>query len=93
MDNVMKMITGFFGGLGGVLMAVVPVSILWYVLTGGAVFGIDVVANLSALITSLGEGGFVGLIVLVLLTSFFVKKQNKNRCLFLSILIKNNSEI
>ena len=74
MDNVMKMITGFFGGLGSVLMAVVPVSILWYVLTGGAVFGIDVVANLSALITSLGEGGFVGLIVLVLLTSFFVKK-------------------
>jgi len=55
-------------------MAVVPVSILWYVLTGGSVFGMDVVANLSALITSLGEGGFVGLIVLVLLTSFFVKK-------------------
>ena len=38
MDNVMKLITGFFGGLGSVLMAVVPVSILWYVLTGGAVF-------------------------------------------------------
>ena len=74
MDNVMKLITGFFGGLGSVLMAVVPVSILWYVLTGGSVFGMDVVANLSALITSLGEGGFVGLIVLVLLTSFFVKK-------------------
>jgi hypothetical protein len=35
MDNVMKIITGFFGGLGSVLMAVVPVSILWYVLTGG----------------------------------------------------------
>ena len=52
----MKMITGFFGGLGSVLMAVVPVSILWYVLTGGSVFGMDVVANLSALITSLGEG-------------------------------------
>jgi len=70
----MKMITGFFGGLGTVLMAVVPVSILWYVLTGGSVFGIDVVTNLSALITSLGEGGFVGLIVLVLLTGFFVKE-------------------
>ena len=74
MENVMKMITGFFGGLGTVLMAVVPVSILWYVLTGGSVFGIDVVTNLSALITSLGEGGFVGLIVLVLLTGFFVKE-------------------
>jgi len=34
----------------------------------------DVVANLTALISTLGNGGFVGLIVLVLLTSFFVKK-------------------
>ena len=74
MDNVIKQITGFVGGLGTVLMAVLPVTILWYILTGGAVFGMDVVANLTALITSLGEGGFVGLIVLVLLTSFFVKK-------------------
>jgi len=74
MDNVIKQITGFVGGLGAVLLAVLPVTILWYILTGGAVFGMDVVANLTALITSLGEGGFVGLIVLVLLTSFFVKK-------------------
>jgi hypothetical protein len=74
MENVIKQITGFVGGLGAVLLAVLPVTILWYILTGGAVFGMDVVANLTALITSLGEGGFVGLIVLVLLTSFFVKK-------------------
>ena len=74
MENVIKYITGFFTGLGSVLMAVLPVTILWYVLTGGSVFGMDVVANLTALITSLGEGGFVGLVVVVLLTSFFVKK-------------------
>ena len=74
MDSVIKYITGFFGGLMSVLMAVLPVTILWYVLTGGTVFGMDVVANLTALITSLGNGGFVGLVVLVLLTSFFVKK-------------------
>ena len=74
MDNVIKQITGFVGGLGAVLLAVLPVTILWYILTGGAVFGMDVVANLTALITSLGEGGFVGLIVLVLLTSFFIKE-------------------
>ena len=74
MENVIKYITGFFTGSGSVLMAVLPVTILWYVLTGGSVFGMDVVANLTALITSLGEGGFVGLVVLVLLTSFFVKK-------------------
>jgi len=74
MDNVIKYVTGFFGGLGTILMAVLPVTILWYILTGGSVFGMDVVANLTALITSLGNGGFVGLVVLVLLASFFVKK-------------------
>ena len=74
MDNVIKQITTFVGGLGTVLLAVLPVTILWYILTGGSVFGMDVVANMTSLITSLGNGGFVGLVVLVLLTSFFVKK-------------------
>ena len=63
MDNVIKQITGFVGGLGAVLMAVLPVTILWYILTGGSVFGMDVVANLRTLITSLGNGGFVGRIL------------------------------
>ena len=70
----MKMITGFFGGLMAVMMAVIPVTILWYVLTGGSVFGMDVVANLTALVNSLGNGGFVGLVVLVIVMSFFVKE-------------------
>ena len=74
MENVMKMITGFFGGLMTVMMAVIPVTILWFVLTGGLVFGMDVIANLTALVNSLGNGGFVGLIVLVLIASFFMKK-------------------
>ena len=70
----MKMITGFFGGLMAVMMAVIPVTILWFVLTGGSVFGMDVVANLTALVNSLGNGGFVGLVVLIIVMSFFVKK-------------------
>jgi|TARA_R100000734_G_C3302125_1_gene92682 Na+/H+ antiporter NhaC len=74
MENVIKLIAGFFGGLTTLLLAVVPVTILWFVLTGGSVFGIDVVANLTALIEGLGNGGFVGLVVLILITSFFVKK-------------------
>jgi len=53
MDNVIKQITTFVGGLGTVLLAVLPVTILWYILTGGSVFGMDVVDNLTALITSL----------------------------------------
>ena len=74
MENVMKMVTGFFGGLMAVMMAVIPVTILWYVLTGGSVFGMDVIANLTALVNSLGNGGFVGLVVLLVVMSFFIKK-------------------
>jgi hypothetical protein len=74
MENVMKMITGFFAGLGSVMMAVIPVSILWYVLTAGTVFGIDVIANLTTLVNDFGTGGFTGLVVLLVVMSFFVKK-------------------
>ena len=74
MENVMKMITGFFSGLLSVMMAVIPVTILWFVLTGGSVFGMDVIANLTSLVNGFGEGGFVGLVVLLVVMSFFVKK-------------------
>ena len=75
MENVMKMITGFFGGIMAVMMAVIPVTILWFVLTGGSVFGMDVIANLTALVNALGNGGFVGLVVLVIVMSFFTGKK------------------
>ena len=70
----MKMVSGFFGGLVSLMMAILPVTILWQVLTGTTVFGMDVIANLSALVASLGNGGFVGLVVLVIIASFFMKK-------------------
>ena len=74
MEKAMNYITGFFGGLMSVMMAVLPVTILWYVLTGGNVFGMDVIANLTALVNSFGTGGFTGLVVMVLIASLFVKK-------------------
>ena len=70
----MKMITGFFSGVGSVLMAVIPVTILWFVLTGGSIFGMDVIANLTSLVNEFGNGGFVGLVVLLVVMAFFVKK-------------------
>ena len=75
MENVIKYVTGFFSGLLSIMMAVVPVAILWNVLTGGMVFGMDVVANLTSLLNSFGEGGFVGLIALVILAKFFIDKK------------------
>ena len=74
MEKVINYLTGFFGGLMAVMMAIVPVTILWYVLTGGAVWGMDVITNLTSLINNFGTGGFTGLVVLILLSTFFVKK-------------------
>ena len=74
MEKAMNYITGFFGGLMAVMMAMLPVTILWYVLTGGDVFGMDIIANLTALVNHFGTGGFTGLVVLVLVATFFVKE-------------------
>ena len=74
MEKVINYLTGFFGGLMSVMMAVIPVTILWYVLTGGDVWGMDVITNLTALINNFGTSGFTGLIVLVLVAGLFIKK-------------------
>ena len=52
-------------------MGIVPLAILWFVLTGTSVLGFDVVGNLTTLIDSLVNGGFIGLVTLVILASFF----------------------
>ena len=75
MEKVINYLTGFFGGLGKIMMAILPVTILWFVLTGGDVWGMDVVTNLTALINNFAAGGFTGLIVLVMIATFFVSKE------------------
>ena len=75
MEKVINYVTGFFGGLMAVMMAIIPVSVLWYVLTGGDVWGMDVIANLTSLINMFGTGGFTGLVVLILIAGFFVNKK------------------
>ena len=75
MEKVTNYLTGFFGGLMAVMMAILPVTILWYVLTGGDVWGMDVITNLTSLVDSFGNGGFTGLIVLVMSATFFVGKK------------------
>tara|TARA_R100001082_G_scaffold29293_1_gene14748 strand:+ start:466 stop:690 length:225 start_codon:yes stop_codon:yes gene_type:complete len=74
MEKVMNYLTGFLGGLMAIMMAIFPVTIMWYVLTGTNVFGMDVIANLTSLINDFANGGFVGLVLLVIVMSFFVKK-------------------
>ena len=74
MEKVFDYLNEFFSGLAGVLMTVLPLTILWEVLSGGLLFNMDVISNLTALVNEFGTGGFAGLVVLVIVASFFVKK-------------------
>jgi hypothetical protein len=74
MEHVFNMVNGFVKGLAGVFMGLIPLAILWFVLTGTSVLGFDVVGNLTALVDMLVNGGFIGLVVLVILASFFTDK-------------------
>ena len=74
MEKVMNYLTGFFSGIVAIMMAILPVTILWTVLTGGSVFGMNVIANLGDLVNAFGQGGFTGLVVLLIVMSFFIKK-------------------
>ena len=56
------------------MMSIIPVTVLWTVLTGGQVFGMNVISNIGDLVNMFGEGGFTGLVVLLVVLSFFVKK-------------------
>ena len=73
MEKVFDYLNEFFSGLAGVLMTVLPLTILWEVLTGGLLFNMDVITNLTSLVNGFGTGGFAGLVVLVLGSWFFVR--------------------
>ena len=72
MEKVMKQFTGFFGGLVSILMAIVPVTILWTLLTGTTLFGMNIIENFMTMVNGIGEAGFVGLLALLLVMYFFL---------------------
>ena len=68
------MIGDVLAGIGGVLASLVSVSILSTVIFGSGWLGIDVVANISALVGSFLSGGVTGLLVLIILLSLWDNK-------------------
>ena len=72
MEKVINYLTGFFGGLMAVMMSVIPVTILWTLLTGNVIFGMDIVGNFMAMVNALGNAGFVGLLAIVFIMYFFM---------------------
>tara|TARA_R110002012_G_scaffold73768_1_gene187705 strand:+ start:140 stop:382 length:243 start_codon:yes stop_codon:yes gene_type:complete len=72
MEKVINYFTGFFGGLITIMIHIVPVAILWTLLTGTTVFNIDVIGNFMEIVTMIGNAGFVGLLALLFVMYFFM---------------------
>ena len=73
MEKVMNYLTEFFGGLVAIMISIIPVTILWTLLTGSIVFGMDIVGNFMAMVNALGNAGFVGLLAVVFIMYFFME--------------------
>ena len=74
MENAFKIVKGFFTGITDLLTVFIALAVVVQVVFGSPVFGMDVVGNLVNLISALGASGFVGVLAVVLLISFFDKK-------------------
>ena len=81
MEKVVKYFTDFFAGLVSIMMAIVPVTILWTLLTGGLVFEMDVIGNFMGMLNGIAKSGFVGLIALLFVVYFFMCCDN-GKCKF-----------
>ena len=72
--SVFGMISDVLSGIGGVLVSLVSVSILSTVIFGSGWLGIDVITNISGLVSSFLTGGVTGLLVLIILLSLWDNK-------------------
>tara|TARA_Y100001963_G_scaffold4979_1_gene6526 strand:- start:699 stop:929 length:231 start_codon:yes stop_codon:yes gene_type:complete len=72
--SVFGMIGDVLNGIGGVLVSLVSVSILSTVIFGSGWLGIDVITNISGLVSSFLTGGVTGLLVLIILLSLWDSK-------------------
>ena len=74
MDSVFKYFNGFFTGLTGLLVNLLALGVVIEILFGQSAFGMTVIDNVMGVVQGLGSQGFVGVVALLILWSFFSKK-------------------
>ena len=75
--SIFGMIGDVLGGITGVLMSLVAVGIMSQVVFGASWLGMDIVGNISGLVNTFLTGGVTGLLVLLVVLSFFETKSGK----------------
>jgi len=70
MDNVFNYATSFFKGMTSLFMVLLSFGVMAEIVFGSPVFGMSVISNVMDVINLLGNNGFVGLVVLIILFKF-----------------------
>ena len=72
--SIFGMVGDFIGGIAGVLGGLVSVGVLSQIIFGTGFIGIDVIGNLTGIVTGFLGGGLTGLVVLVVLIGLWDSK-------------------
>ena len=70
MENVFNYATSFFKGMTSLFMVLLSFGVMAEIVFGSPVFGMSVISNVMEVINLLGNNGFVGLVVLIILFKF-----------------------
>ena len=73
MKEVVAMVKGWLDDLVHLMISFVAIGAVGEVLFGSGVFGVNVIGNLTSIISKFGEAGFVGLVALLVLVGLFRK--------------------
>tara|TARA_Y100000310_G_C20201966_1_gene587326 strand:- start:187 stop:414 length:228 start_codon:yes stop_codon:yes gene_type:complete len=75
MENIFNMVSGFFGKMTALFMALLSFGVMAEILFGSPVMGMSVIGNVMDVINILGDNGVVGLMALVILYGLLDKKK------------------
>ena len=73
MKEVVTMVKGYIDDLAHLMLSFVAIGAISEVIFGTGIFGVNDIGNLTAIISQFGEGGFAGLVALLVLVGLFRK--------------------
>ena len=73
MKEVITMVKGYVDDITHLLMSFVAIGAISEVIFGASAFGVNVIGNLTPIISTFGQSGFAGLVALLVLVGLFRK--------------------
>ena len=73
MKEVITMVKDYVDDIAYLLMSFVAIGAVSEVIFGTGIFGVNVIGNLTSIISTFGESGFAGLVALLVLVGLFRK--------------------